>query len=861
MNILRYRFLLLILIFQFHFSHAQTTQISGIVNRYAAVSAIDTCSGQLSVSDTAGFRPGGHILLIQMQGAEISSANNFLYGIIQTMNYAGRYERAIIDSVAANTIFIQKRLLNNYGITGKVQAVTIPQYAAAVVTDTLRCQAWNGATGGVLAFDVAGTLTLNAPVVADGAGFRGGAAYTAASNNCNFIFPETAYFYPFGSFRGSYKGEGVAAPITGKEFGRGPQANGGGGGNDHNSGGGGGANISDGGNGGNNDEPNALGCDGYYPGVRGYGIFFTANRMFLGGGGGAGHSNNALSSAGGPGGGIIVVQASDINGATPVFSANGKKAGNANGDGAGGGGGGGTIWLKADAAPANIIVRADGGDGGNTLNNNQNRCFGPGGGGAGGRIFTNLFGISSPPGGKAGIVMNSSNGCNGSSNNATGGDAGLVEPLPAIPEGDADYLLPQILAGPISDTICEGDPAFFAVQANAGNWTFQWQQNNGAGWQNITGGNFSGVATDSLVLSSASAAQNGVQLRCLVQFANCFQATSFPATLTVVPTPTAGFTTSVNGYTANFSNLSSASSYYWNFGDGKFSPLASPQHTYTAEGTYTVTLYAIEVCDTAVATQTVVIALAPTAGFFVADTVIGCQSALIDFENTSSQNAVSFAWSFPGGNPGTSTVQDPSVAYSAPGTYTSQLIVSNNVGSDTTTQTFVVQILDFPAAAFSVTSFPGGVIRFTNLSLMATGYSWNFGDGSAPSNNPNPDHQYAQSGTYTVTLVANNPCGVSIIQQNIEVVVSGVGTGEVKGLGRIAVYPNPTHEKLTVDYTESASQPVEIQIFDTSGKSVFLQTGLSGTASEISMETLPAGAYRLAVRFKTGFLTRTIVKQ
>lgn len=861
MNSLRCHFLYLILVFHFFSGHAQSAQISGIINHYAAVTAIDTCDGRLTVSDTAGFKPGATVLLIQMQGAEISSANNFLYGIIQNMNYAGRFERSVIDSVGGNTIFLQKRPVYTYDISGKLQVVSLPRYTDVTVTDTLRCMPWNGATGGVLALEATGTLTMSAPVIADGAGFRGGAAYVAPTNNCNFLFPETAFFYAFGNWRGSFKGEGVALPITGKEFGRGPQANGGGGGNDHNSGGGGGGNATDGGNGGNNDEPSTLGCDGYYPGVRGYGIFFTPERMFLGGGGGAGHSNNNLFSKGGNGGGIIVVQAGDIKGATPVFSANGLSAPNADGDGAGGGGGGGTIWLNAGSAPANLSVRAKGGDGGSSLNNNQPRCFGPGGGGSGGRIMTSLFGVNSPAGGKAGIVMNSSNGCNGSSNGATVGDAGIKENLMPIPESNSVYLLPQILAGPVPDTACSGEQVSFSIKTNDGNWVYQWQQNNGSGWQDINGGSFSGYTTDSLVLNGASVAQNGLQVRCLVQLAGCFSIISPAALLKVIPGPSAGFTAAVNAYTADFSNLSAASSYYWSFGDGTFGTATSPQHTYAMEGTYTVTLYAIEPCDTATATQTLIIALSPTAGFFAPDTIIGCQSALVDFENTSSANASAYQWSFPGGSPANSTVKNPSVTYTVPGTYTARLIASNSVGADTSEQTIVVKIVDFPTAGFNFMALPGGVISFNNLSQQATSYTWNFGDGTPTASNFNINHQYAQSGTYTVTLIANNPCGVSILQQNIEVVVTGVATNEQRGLGNIRLFPNPVGEFLVIDCSEASAQPIEIQIFDPAGRLMFSQDKPGKTVTEIGMSGFSAGACLVKIRFDAGSLSRTILKR
>ena len=45
-------------------------------------------------------------------------------------------------------------------------------------------------------------------------------------------------------------------------------------------------------------------------------------------------------------------------------------------------------------------------------------------------------------------------------------------------------------------------------------------------------------------------------------------------------------------------------------------------------------------------------------------------------------------------------------------------------------------------------------INFLNDSEMATGYTWNFGDGSEISDEEKPTHTYATSGTYTVTLTA-----------------------------------------------------------------------------------------------------------
>lgn len=63
-------------------------------------------------------------------------------------------------------------------------------------------------------------------------------------------------------------------------------------------------------------------------------------------------------------------------------------------------------------------------------------------------------------------------------------------------------------------------------------------------------------------------------------------------------------------------------------------------------------------------------------------------------------------------------------------------------------------------------------VDFTNLSLNATSYSWNFGDGTT-STVTNPTHAYAQPGVYIARLTAFGPGGTSA---SAEKVVSVLGS-------------------------------------------------------------------------------------
>jgi len=234
--------------------------------------------------------------------------------------------------------------------------------------------------------------------------------------------------------------------------------------------------------------------------------------------------------------------------------------------------------------------------------------------------------------------------------------------------------------------------------------------------------------------------------------------------IVVNTTPTTGFTSAANSLTVTFTNTTiGATSYAWEFGDGGISSDTNPVHTYATDGTYTVTLSATNACGTTTKTQSVTVTTSPNASFTVSETS-GCAPLTVQFTNTSSANATAYNWQFPGGNPSSSTAQNPpSVEYALQGTYTVTLTVSNAAGSSTATQIIVVN--GGPTANFSST-VSVLTATFTNASINSLSYNWDFGDGES-SSDPNPNHDYASDGTYTVVLTASNNCGTSTFTQNV----------------------------------------------------------------------------------------------
>jgi len=415
------------------------TNISGVVNTYHAVVEVIPAKACVRLSDMTGITVNTRILLVQMKGGTISTANNASFGDTTSTGEAGFYEAGTICYIRDDSVFLFHNLINSYSpSTGKVQLVQFAEYTSANVVDTLKAAPWNETTGtgGVIALFADADITLNAPVYADSSGYRGGAFYNH-SGTCNIIQTAgTGYVYDAtaaSNLNGAYKGEGIATVASTQDGAKGAPANGGGGGNNHNNSGGGGANLTAGGNGGGNSSSGPTGCNTANNWGRGGKALrsWGGTKIFMGGGGGAGHANNgsAAFNYGGNGGGIIFIWTPVLMGNNQEISANGAAGGPSQSDGAGGGGAGGTIILNVNSYTGNVSIRADGGDGGLSDDGNVGgRCFGGGGGGSGGAIY---FSGAVPPvaistnAGAAGLEIQRDAGCN-AAQAATAGTSGAV---------------------------------------------------------------------------------------------------------------------------------------------------------------------------------------------------------------------------------------------------------------------------------------------------------------------------------------------------------------------------------------------------------------------------------------------------
>jgi len=220
--------------------------------------------------------------------------------------------------------------------------------------------------------------------------------------------------------------------------------------------------------------------------------------------------------------------------------------------------------------------------------------------------------------------------------------------------------------------------------------------------------------------------------------------------------------------------------HHWHFGDGTSSSAANPSHVYDTAGTYEVSLLVsiLNGCSVNYKKQIVVGAI-PEAGFGYADNCIYGTTHFTD-NSTSALGAIDhWIWNF--GSTGSSTDQNPGVAFPDTGIYNVILTVKTEYNCEDNV-TLPVRIYPLPDAAFSFTpeyGIPPLPVSFTNHSTGAATYLWAFGD-SDTDVSLNPSHTYLLQGIFDVLLTAYNTIGCSdtishkvyVLPTTVDIVVS-----------------------------------------------------------------------------------------
>lgn len=293
--------------------------------------------------------------------------------------------------------------------------------------------------------------------------------------------------------------------------------------------------------------------------------------------------------------------------------------------------------------------------------------------------------------------------------------------------------------------------------------------------------------------------------------ANCTKIVTKNNYITIVNKPTADFTAANTAsctlpLTVSFNNTSSggATSYLWNFGNGNTSLSTAPSNTYTALGSYTVTLIASNGACSDTAVKPAFVNIGSLTASFTQSAASTCTGNNVTFTNTSQPGPGVSTWYF--GDGGSSVNTNATHAYSSQGTYTVMLVVNFNNCSDTAYGTVTVNqgpTPQFTSNAQMSCSVPF-TVNFTNTSVGGVSYVWDFGDGSPTSTATSPSHTYTSFGDYTVTLTATgaNGCSNTIIMNDYIQVYQGAMT--------ISANPSSGCAPATISFSTSLTPNVPV---------------------------------------------------
>lgn len=159
---------------------------------------------------------------------------------------------------------------------------------------------------------------------------------------------------------------------------------------------------------------------------------------------------------------------------------------------------------------------------------------------------------------------------------------------------------------------------------------------------------------------------------------------------------------------------------------------------------------------------------APVASFSSGATTV-CTGQTVQYTSTSTGSPTSYSWTFQGGTPATSTVQNPIVTYATAGTYNVSLTATNIQGSNTSTQNAFITVNTLPSAPGAISgnntvcSGATGLTYSISAVSGATSYTWTVPSGATITSGQGTTSVVVGMGATagTVTVTATNTCGTS----------------------------------------------------------------------------------------------------
>ncbi len=246
---------------------------------------------------------------------------------------------------------------------------------------------------------------------------------------------------------------------------------------------------------------------------------------------------------------------------------------------------------------------------------------------------------------------------------------------------------------------------------------------------------------------------------------------------------------------------------------------------------------------------------------FIASPIELCEGGEVQFTDQSTGDVISWEWTFEGGNPTSSTEQNPSVFYVSTGEYDVSLTVSDGSNTHSISKTDYIKVAtdpvipDQPVGPTDVFTSQNTYTIYETTSTNADNYIWqlvpdDMGVIVAGDTITKVKVYWSQSNSYSVQLSvkAENVCGESEFSEPLTIYINW--TTEIKSALEnhdINIFPNPSKDQFFVTFNE-AKRIVKISILNNYGKLLNkIELFDNKEIIPIDHSDLPGGLYYLII--------------
>lgn len=154
-------------------------------------------------------------------------------------------------------------------------------------------------------------------------------------------------------------------------------------------------------------------------------------------------------------------------------------------------------------------------------------------------------------------------------------------------------------------------------------------------------------------------------------------------------------------------------------------------------------------------------------------------------------------------------------------------------------------------------------VLFTNSSVGATSFIWDFGDGSPLDNSSDPIHTFISSGIYTVKLIiSNGTCSDTVLQQIVVTpsMLTGIDNGNDLEESQVTIYSDENLIGLLFNLNQEML--VHVEVYNSLGQKLMDEPGLNAFKNRMEFDFTgkAKGAYYLKIITEKGSFVKKLVR-